>query len=197
MGKKNKSKSQKPKAINTISFFLTSAVVAALVTGIFSLIISINTNKRLSEIETQKFEYELHQIRYDKLQEFLVFFSEFDVYDDEIIYKFDIDSDQYTTDMALTIMNDSIDTFCAKLLQLNAYLSDQGLELLEKEINIDSTLEKNLPNIDDLTSAEDINLAIKEHMVFVNKEFTDFSSIIIKVITYDIFREYLPGSTRN
>ena len=99
---KSAKKKDSPKITSTI--LLSSGVIAALITGGFSLQVSRETNVRLQSIETQKYEYELQTMRYEKLQEFLIFFSEFQVYDDELIYNFDVDS-EYSIDMIMKKSN--------------------------------------------------------------------------------------------
>ena len=68
-----------------MKFLLTSCVVAALITGIISLIVSFNNNARLKEIETQKHQYDLQMIKYEKLQEALLFFTNYQFIDYEFI----------------------------------------------------------------------------------------------------------------
>lgn len=176
---------------------LSSGVVAALIAGVFSLLVSLNTNAKLGKIEQQKYEYELHAIRYEKLREFLSFFSEFQVYDDEFIYNFNIDSEEYSADTIISTMHESEKNYEAKMLQLNAYLSDQALELLESyKIDMESVFQEVEPvDLSELDTIEKINLAYKDHMIYVNSQFSDFSLYIIKVITFDIFNEYVPDPT--
>lgn len=191
---KSAKKKDSPKITSTI--LLSSGVIAALITGGFSLQVSRETNVRLQSIETQKYEYELQTMRYEKLQEFLIFFSEFQVYDDELIYNFDVDS-EYSIDMIMKKSNESFNAFSAKLQQLNAYLSDQALELLETKADEikETLLDDRTIDVTKLDSVDQINLAVKNHMALVNSDMSKVSSFLVQVITQDIFYEYFSNSS--
>lgn len=191
---KSAKKKDSPKITSTI--LLSSGVIAALITGGFSLQVSRETNVRLRSIETQKYEYELQTMRYEKLQEFLIFFSEFQVYDDELIYNFDVDS-EYSIDMIMKKSNESFNAFSAKLQQLNAYLSDQALELLETKADEikETLLDDRTIDVTKLDSVDQINLAVKNHMALVNSDMSKVSSFLVQVITQDIFYEYFSNSS--
>ncbi len=49
--------------------FLSAGVIAALVTGIFSLIITIKNNKRLIELENSKQKFTMEQERFKGLRD--------------------------------------------------------------------------------------------------------------------------------
>jgi len=74
---KCKSVNKKDSQRITSTVLLSSGVIAALIAGVFSILVSHETNVRLQAIETQKYEYELQMARYEKLQEFLIFFRNF------------------------------------------------------------------------------------------------------------------------
>ena len=191
---KSAKKKDSPKITSTI--LLSSGVIAALITGGFSLQVSRETNVRLQSIETQKYEYELQTMRYEKLQEFLIFFSEFQVYDDELIYNFVVAS-EYSIDMIMKKSNESFNAFSAKLQQLNAYLSDQALELLETKADEikETLLDDRTIDVTKLDSVDQINLAVKNHMALVNSDMSKVSSFLVQVITQDIFYEYFSNSS--
>jgi hypothetical protein len=50
------------------TFFLTAGVIAAFVTGVFSLIISINNNGKIAKLERQRQEFILKQGKIESLQ---------------------------------------------------------------------------------------------------------------------------------
>ena len=81
----------------------------------------------------KKYEYSLHDIRFEKLQEELEFFSKFKVYDNKFIYKFDIESEEYSTDAVMDMMHDSLGEYIIHLNLLGPYLSDEAYEELEKQ----------------------------------------------------------------
>ena len=110
---------------------MTPAVVAALISGGISIIVSFDTNQKLEEIEEQKYTYDLQEQRYEKLQEFLNFFSEFKVFSTEYLYDFDLNNDEYSVNNANKTMHDSIDDFSSQLNLLVPYLSDEAIDLLE------------------------------------------------------------------
>jgi len=78
------------------------------------------------------------------------------------------------------------------LQQLNPYLSDQALELLDtKADGIKSILQNNRTiDIERMDTVDKANLEVKNHMLLVNSGMSEVSSFIVQVITYDIFYEY-------
>jgi len=172
---------------------LTSGVIAGFITGIFSLIISLNTNQRLQDIEMQKHEYNLHVVRFEKLQESLEFFSKFKVYDTNFINNFDITSDEYTAKMIIDMMQDSTEEFMAQLSILGPYLSKEAVQMLEAKGAFEVELSKICGvEIDLKSNANDVNKAVKEHMESANKEIGKLNTCIIEAISYDIHNDYIP-----
>lgn len=56
--------------LSVIEMILSSAVIADLIAGIFSLRISLKTHKELENIEHIKQQYELTKIRYEQLNSY-------------------------------------------------------------------------------------------------------------------------------
>lgn len=185
---KNKNKDKR-----NLSVFLTSGVIVAFVTGVFSLKVSYDTNEQLKDIETQKYQYNLQEVRYEKLQEELKYFSVFKVYDSKYIHRFDIDSEDRSIAGAVDMLHDSLDEFLLHLKCLEPYLSDDALEFLENEGVFDEEfMRKYELDIADISDDAEVNIAVKEHMELVNEEFENLSEKIVQAISKDIYKEYIP-----
>lgn len=173
---------------NTYQLLLSSGVIVAIITGLFSCGASYDTNERLKELEKQKYEYTLQDIRYEKLQESLEYFSRFKVYDSKYINRFDITSENYSIEGATDMLNDSIDEFKAQLFLLSPYLSDDALLMLENQrISEDGILKIQDISINDISNDVEVNAKVKEHFEHVNDEFDNLVNKIIEVISYDIY----------
>ena len=187
MNKKEKSHKE-----SILSILLTSAVFAALVTGIFSLIVSYDTNERLKYIETQKHHYDLQETRYEKLQDALEYFSIFKVYDPKFIYRFDISSDDYSIVGAMDMYYDSSQEFLSQVYLVIPYLSDDAIAILE-ESNFFKGNALDIYDIDvgELTDDAKINTAVKNHLELVNSEFESETAIVMQALTHDIALHYI------
>ncbi|MBA2215227.1 hypothetical protein [Sellimonas intestinalis] len=182
---------------------LTSCVVASLITGIFSLAVSYETNKRLEDIEKQKYDYNLHDKRYDELKKSLEFFSNFHVYDTKFISMCDINTDRNSVEKAKNMMYDSVDKFKAELNRLLPYLSDSTAGLLqEKEVFqedfsdecrwIEEVTDDYFDDdIEDELEVDRFNSGIKKVMKNINESVREKNDIVLKAITIDINEEYV------
>lgn len=176
---------------------MTPAVVAALITGVISIIVSFGTNQKLEEIEEQKYTYDLQERRYGKLQEFLNFFSGFKVFSTEYLYNFDLNNGEYSVNSANKTMHDSIDDFSLQLNLLVPYLSDEAIDLLKSGGVLDENGMESYDVQDDIYNkspeTEVSNEVIKKNMEQINAYFDHVSQYIVKAITNDIRKEYVPG----
>ena len=172
---------------------LASGVIAAFLAGIFSIIVSCNNNIKLNQIENQKYQYDLHMERYEKLQESLEYFSAFQVYSDEFIHKFDVASSEYTLENSIDMVDKSLKEFRTNLYLLRPYLSDKAISALDKELLTTDEIIREYPiAIDDMMDDDAVNKKLKEHFEQVNEEFDWIASVIINVIIEDIHDEYVP-----
>lgn len=188
-------KGTKIKDKNVYQFLLTSGVIAAFVTGAFSLKVSYDTSEQLKDIEAQKYQYNLQEVRYEKLQEELMYFSGFKVYDSKYIYRFDIGSEDCSLDGVVNMLYDSQDEFILHLRCLDPYLSDDALEFLENEGVFDKDILKTYElDIADISDDAEVNTAVKEHLELVNEEFENLSGKIVQAISQDIYNEYVLGN---
>ena len=176
---------------------MTPAVVAALISGGISIIVSFDTNQKLEEIEEQNYTYDLQEQRYEKLQEFLNFFSEFKVFSTEYLYDFDLNNDEYSVNNANKTMHDSIDDFSSQLNLLVPYLSDEAIDLLELGGVLDENGMESYDVQDNIYSkspeTEVTNEVIKKNMEEINAYFDHASQYIVNAIANDIRKEYVPG----
>lgn len=177
-----------------LSILFTSAVVAAIISGIFSLIVANNTNKRLSLIEQQKFDYEILYGRFAKLQEYMDYFAGFQVYEPEFINDYSINDESSLSNLR-TVFDEASSSFLSKSLQLIPYLSDNACEKLECLINENALLpDPPMINLEGLETDDDINVAIKEHMRLVNNDFRAASVAILQLITLDLYSDFLSNT---
>lgn len=187
MRKQKKKREEKEEKKNLYLVLLTSGVIAALITGLFSLFVSYNTNEKLKDIETQKHHYDLQEVRYGKLQEALEYFSKFKIYDPKYIYRFDINSKDFSTDAAMEMYYDSSQDFLSHVLIIIPYLSDEAIDTLEENGVFDvDALKKYDINVNELTDDTKINEIMKEHMQLVNSEFESVCIVIIQALSYDL-----------
>lgn len=172
---------------------LTSGVIASLIAGISSVIVSIETNRKLEDLEEQKYTYDLHEKRYEELKSFLEYFSGFQVYDAEMIYRFDVNSEEYSLDAAADMMHNSINEFVSQLNQLSPYLSDEAINMMEDDgVFEEDAIEHHDLEITYYADTDLINTEVKRHMEQTNEEFDYVNTSIIKAITYDIHKAYVP-----
>ncbi len=177
----------------TKKIILSSAVIATIISSLFSCVLDYNNNKMLKDLENQKYQYDLQLERYEKLQEFLEYFASFKVYDYKFINRFDIDSDEYSIDSLMDIVYDSFGELQTNLKLMSPYLNDDSLEYLETNI-IDNkeVLKKHSLNIKNMEDSAEVNTAVKEHLTKVNEEFDKFTKIIIDVLETEIHSSYVP-----
>ncbi|RKI37026.1 hypothetical protein D7V86_23945 [bacterium D16-51] len=176
----------------------TSGVIAAIITGVFSLVVSIETNNKLEKIETQKYQYGLYEIRYEKLQEYLEFFSKFEICDSKYFYGFDISSDEYSIEGIIKIIYDSDSEFKSKLNLLSPYLSDGALKILEKEVKLDvlnlmleQFISKLIGSVSFDSNDKHTNDNVKNCLKVINEYYAGWCASAIKVIKLDIHNEYV------
>ena len=170
---------------------LSSAVIAAMISGLFSLLVVKYTNERLLLIEEQKFAYEVQYSRYEKLQEYMSFFANFQVYEPEFINAFSIMNDSSLTGVR-AVFDKASSSFMSQSLQLIPYLSDDACEELDRIIS-DNVLLSDFPEIDTegLEGVENINDVMKNHMRLVNNDFRDAAIVILQLIAADLYTDYL------
>lgn len=173
-------------------FLVTSGVIGAFITGVFSLMVSWNTNEKLKDIESQKYQYSLHEIRYEKLYEYLEYFSSFRLFESKYIYNFNVD-EGYSVEDAMNIMYDATDDFSEHLDLLVPYLSYDSYAIIEESGIFDddfvSSYEAKASSFKDIT---DINESMKKQMELGNSQFEEFSNAIVRAISYEIGMDYIP-----
>lgn len=191
--KQNQEKQEKqhpPK--NSYSVVLTSCVIAAIISSGFSAFTAWNTNEKLKDIEIQKHQYELQEIRYEKLQESLESFAGFEVYDPKFIFRFDINSEDYSIDGVMDMYYDSSREFLSQVFKIIPYLSDEAVDILEENGLTDLEKWKKYDiDINMLTDDTKINVAVKEHLNSVNDEFDLKKAVIMQALTHDISKHYI------
>lgn len=174
------------------SVALTSCVIAAIISSAFSAFTAWNTNEKLKDIEIQKHRYELQETRYEKLQEALEFFAGFEVYDPKFIFRFDIDSEDYSIDGAIDMYYDSSQEFLSQTLIIVPYLSDEALAILEENGLADiEEWEKYDIDINELINNAKVNAVVKEHLKLVNNEFDLKKIAIMQALTHDLSKHYI------
>lgn len=187
---KNQKKQQNPK--NPYPVALTSCVIAAIISSGFSAFTAWNTNEKLKDIEMQKHQYELQEIRYEKLQESLEFFAGFEVYDPKFIFKFDIASEDYSIDSVMDMYYDSSQEFSSQVFKIIPYLSDEAIDILEENGLADLEEWKKYDiNVNMLTDDTKINVAVKEHLNSVNDNFGLKKAVVMQALTHDISKHYI------
>lgn len=190
--KKSKAKDKSGEK-NKNQVFWNSGVVVAFISGMISLVVSLSTNARLKDIEIQKYQYNLHETRYEKLQESLEYFSGFKMFDSKYIYRFDIGSDEYSLDGVIDMLYGSTDEFILHLRLLEPYLSDEAIDMLEENGVFENDVLKQYDvHINDYADDAEVNKSIKEHLELVNSEYDNLCAIIVEAISRDIYKEYIP-----
>lgn len=110
---------------------LSAGVIAALVTGVFSVITSVKTNKRLKEIELIKQKYDMKKIEYDRLE---TYYKELVQKEEEFEYKGGTkDTPGYYKQLFISILEKF--EFMRKEHEVHAFLFDdsENKEIKEKE----------------------------------------------------------------
>ncbi len=187
---KKQEEQQSPQKSYTV--VLTSCVIAAIISGAFSVFTAWNTNEKLKDIEIQKHQYELQEARYEKLQEALEFFVNFEVYDPKFIFRFDIDSEDYSIDGAIDMYYDSSQEFLSQTLKIVPYLSDEALDILEENGLADiEEWKKDDVDINELINNAKVNAAVKEHLESVNSKFDLKKIALMQALTHDLSKHYV------
>lgn len=189
----NQKKQEEQKSqINRYSVALTSCVIAAIISSAFSAFTAWNTNEKLKDIEIRKHQYELQETRYEKLQDSLEFFSGFEVYDPKYIYRFDINSEDYSIDCFMDMYYNSSQEFLSQASLIIPYLSDEAIDILEVNgFNPEEGWREYEIDISILCDDTKINAAVKEHLNLVNDEFDSKKAVIMQALIHDISRHYI------
>ena len=181
MGKSNKNTKE--------SFWSSHDFKVAILTAFVSIFVAYLTNHTLEEIEIQKYQYVLHESRFEKLQEALEYLVRFEVFDYEYINRLDVNASDFSEDEILEIAYESTSELNARIDALTPYFSEEALNTLVENGFFEHKLEYD--DID-FSSAGDESKEIQEFLTSVNEQFDIVVQEIIYVIKADISRAYIP-----
>ena len=176
-----------------LNVILSSAVIVALITSIVSLVTNHNTNNRLKDIESQKYGYGLHQIRYEKLQESLTYFARFYVFDYKFIYRFDSNSEDYSVEIINDMLHDSIDEFLIQIRLLYPYISEEEFNYICNDIlGDDYFMEGHMVHVDVFEGEDDKNERFKDYFRETNSKWGRAADKIALVVISEMRLFYIP-----
>lgn len=181
----------KDENISIAKLLLTSGVCAAIIAGIFSLVTVWSSNKLTKEIEVQKYEYILHEKRYEQLHDALEYFAGFKVYSTKFISNFDVRSEEYSLQKSYDMRFEGQDEFLAEFKRVKVFLSEDAQNIILAQFNEDdiTMLE---PDIENVKSEDEINRICKDCFLETNRKYDNFVDVIIEAIEYDIEKAYIP-----
>lgn len=157
---------------------LSAGVIASFITGLFSLVISIKSNKRLLEIERMKQKYDINIKRYELLTKYLK-----EIMDNREVFEFDghLYMDYGSVRKLFSFLIDRF-SFLIEQHSQNEYLfSEKENCIIKKKINeinflVDEFVERF--NECDPNDAQDVVV----HMDKIGIQIEDFSNFYVNLI---------------
>lgn len=156
--------------------FLSAGVIAALVAGIFSVITTVKTNKRLKEIELIKQKYDMKKIEYDRLESY---YKELLQKGEEFEYKGKI---EYTSEFvkqqfALRIQKFQ---FMQKEHEVHGFLFDdsENEKIKEKENIIDNDIEDFILKFKDGENIDKFAEYLEKIAIAIDKFAEDYHTLL-------------------
>lgn len=181
----------KDENINIGMLFLTSGVCAAIIAGVFSMVTVWSSNKLTKEIEVQKYEYTLHEKRYEQLHEALEYFAGFKVYSTKFISNFNVQSEEYSLQKSYDMRFEGQDEFLAEFKRVKVFLSEDARNIILAQFD-EEDITMLEPDIENAISEEEINEICRNCFTETNRKYDNFVEVIIEAIEYDIEKAYIP-----
>lgn len=175
------------------TFWKSNDFKVALFTAFISIIIMGLTNHTLEKIEVQKYQYTLHETKFEKLQESLEYFMRFKVVDEKYIEKFDVRSIEDSAFEILDMAIDSTNEFSVQSELMLLYIGDEAFKKMVDAGVLNDPMDS-AELIIDITGLSDSekNQEIRLYLKKMNEVYAYYADRIVDGIKYDIETNYIP-----
>lgn len=169
--------------LSVIEMMLSSAVIADLIAGIFSLRISLKTHKELENIEHIKQQYELTKIRYEQLNSY---YKELIISLEKFEYKGKIEQSMSCMKEMVLLRFQMYEYIKKQHEQHTYYFSKKYNEkIIEKEKTIDAVFGEFIQKCKEADSIDYTNCLV-DYMITINKEMELFKSFYIEKLKLEM-----------